>query len=161
MKCACFRGTPASRDGSEALETGRSIVATSTKGDPPAWGSCAWAVQGSDIPAIHCRGVSELLAGVLVSVEDIRLDAAIPSLPGSEIDVHFSAGLGFTRRAGEVHDEFMRPSAFGNAASLPQELLQVEDLVGIADIDVHAAGRSGVAATESPLSLSSETPVCQ
>lgn len=107
------------------------------------------------------RGGSELLAGVLVSVEDIRLDAAIPSLPGSEIDVHFSARLGFTRRAEEVHDEFMRPSAFGHAASLPQELLQVEDLVGIADIDVHAAGRSGVAATESPLSLSSETPVCQ
>ena len=148
--------------GLRALETGRSIVATSTKGDPPAWGSCAWAVQGSDIPANPpCRGVSELLAGVLVSVEDIRLDAAIPSLPGSEIDVHFSAGLGFTRRAGEVHDEFMRPSAFCNAASLPQEVLQVEDLVGIADIDVHAAGRSGVAATESPLSLSSETPVCQ
>ena len=109
---------------------------------------------------IFREGGSELLAGVLVSVEDIRLDAAIPSLPGSEIDVHFSARLGFTRRAGEVHDEFMRPSAFCNAASLPQELLQVEDLVGIADIDVHAAGRSGVAATESPLSLSSETPVC-
>ena len=91
-------------------------------------------------------GVSELLAGVLVTVEDVRLDAAIPSLPGSEIDVHFSARLGLTRRAREVHDEFMRPSAFGNAASLPQELLQVEDLVGIADIDVHAAGRSEVAA---------------
>jgi hypothetical protein len=55
----------------------------------------------------------------------------------------------------------MRPSAFGNAASLPQELLQVEDLVGIADIDVHAAGRSEVAATESPVSLSSQMPVCQ
>ena len=68
-------------------------------------------------------------------------------------------GLHSARR--EVHDEFMRPSAFGNAAGLPQELLQVEDLVGIADIDVHAAGRSGVAATESPLSLSSQTPVCQ
>ena len=93
-----------------------------------------------------CRGVSELLAGVLVTVEDIRLDAAIPSLPGSEIHVHFSARLGLTRRAREVHDEFMRPSTFGNAASLPQELLQVEDLVGIADIDVHAAGRSEVAA---------------
>ena len=91
-------------------------------------------------------GVPELLAGVLVTVEDVRLDAAIPSLPGSEIDVHFSARLGLTRRAREVHDEFMRPSAFGNAASLPQELLQVEDLVGIADIDVHAAGRSEVAA---------------
>jgi len=108
-----------------------------------------------------CRGVSELLAGVLVTVEDIRLDAAMPSLPGSEIDVHFSARLGFTRRAGEVHHEFMRPPAFGNAASLPQELLQVEDLVGIADVDVHAAGRSGVAATKSPVSLSSQTPVCQ
>jgi hypothetical protein len=91
--------------------------------------------------------VSELLAGVLVTVEDVRLDASIPSLPGSEIDVHFSARLGFTRRAGEVHDQFMRPPAFGNAASLPQELLQVEDLVGIADIDVHAAGRSEVAAS--------------
>ena len=75
-------------------------------------------------------GVSELLAGVLVTVEDVRLDAAIPSLPGREIDVHFSARLGLTRRAREVHDEFMRPSAFGYAASLPQELLQVEDLVG-------------------------------
>ena len=107
------------------------------------------------------RGVSELLAGVLVTVEDIRLDATIPSLPGSEIDVHFPARLGLTRRAREVHDEFMRPSAFGNAASLPQELLQVEDLVGIADIDVHAAGRSEVAATESPVSLSSQMPVCQ
>jgi len=64
-------------------------------------------------------------------------------------------------RAREAHDEFMRPSAFGNAASLPQELLQVEDLVGIADIDVHAAGRSGVAATESPVSLPSQAPVCQ
>jgi hypothetical protein len=106
-------------------------------------------------------GVSELLAGVLVTVEDISLDATIPSLPGSEIDVHFPACLGLTRRAWEVHDEFMRPSAFGNAASLPQELLQVEDLVRIADIDVHAAGRSGVAATESPVSLSSQTPVCQ
>ena len=106
-------------------------------------------------------GVSELLAGALVTVEDVRLDAAIPSLPGSEIDVHFSARLGLTRRATEVHDEFMRPSAFGNAASLPQELLQVEDLVGIADIDVHAAGRSEVAATESPVSLSSQMPVCQ
>ena len=108
-----------------------------------------------------CRGVSQRLAGVLVAVEDIRLDAAMPSLPGREIDVHFSARLGVTRRAGEVHDEFMRPSAFGNAAGLPQELLQVEDLVGIADIDVHAARGSGVAATESPLSLSSQTPVCQ
>lgn len=105
--------------------------------------------------------MSELLAGALLTVEDVRLDAAIPSLPGSEIDVHFSARLGLTRRATEVHDEFMRPPAFGNAASLPQELLQVEDLVGIADIDVHAAGRSEVAATESPVSLSSQMPVCQ
>jgi len=95
-------------------------------------------------PRVRWRGgVSELLAGVLVTVEDIRLDATIPSLPGSEIDVHFPARLGLTRRAREVHDEFMRPSAFGNAASLPQELLQVEDLVGMADIDVHAAERSG------------------
>jgi hypothetical protein len=105
--------------------------------------------------------VSELIAGVLVTAEDIRLDATIPSLPGSEIDVHFPACLGLTRRTREVHNEFMRPSSFSNAASLPQGLLQVEDLVGIADIDVHAAGRSGVAATESPVSLSSQTPMCQ
>jgi hypothetical protein len=105
--------------------------------------------------------VSELLAGVLVTVEDVRLDAAIPSLPGSKIDVHFSARLSLTRRAREVNDEFMRPPAFGNATSLPQELPQVGDLVGMTDIDVHAAGRSEVAATESPVSLSSQMPVCQ
>ena len=94
-------------------------------------------------------GVSEL-GGVLVIVEDICLHSAIPSLPRSEIDIHFSARLGVARCARDVHDEFMRSPAFGNAACLPQELLQVEELIGIADVDVHAAvtlgsGRNRVA----------------
>ena len=63
---------------------------------------------------------------VLISLDDVRLDTAIASLPGSEIDVHFAARLGFIRRARDAHDELVRPSAFGGATSLPQELLQVD-----------------------------------
>jgi len=98
---------------------------------------------------------------VLISLDDIRLDTAIASLPGSEIDVHFAARLSFIRRARDAHDELVRPSAFGGAASLPQELLQADQLIGVADVDVQAAMALGSGRNRVAFSLSSRTSTCQ
>jgi hypothetical protein len=94
-------------------------------------------------------------------LNDVRLDAGIASLPGSEVDVNFTACLGFTRRARDVHDELMRPSTFGGAARLPQELLQAEDQIGVADVDVQAAVALGSCRNRVAFSLSSRTSTCQ
>jgi hypothetical protein len=98
---------------------------------------------------------------VLISLDDVRLDTAIASLPGSEIHVHFTARLRFIRRARDAHDELVRASTFGGAASLPQELLQADELIGVADVDVQAAVALGSGRNRVAYSLSSRTPACQ
>lgn len=81
------------------------------------------------------------------------LDARVLGLPGGEIDVELPASLIRTRCAWQMDLELVGPTTFGNAACLPQEILQAAKHAWVADVDVQAATRSGVAATESRFSL--------
>jgi hypothetical protein len=115
---------------------------------------------GLSLPRLHSFKIGQTLRfwlrewrRIAFSFDDVGLDSGLPGLPARQVDIQLPARLGHARRTWDVDLEPIRAVLLGDAADPPQEVLQVDELAWVTDEDVQAAVRSGVAATESPLSL--------